>query len=231
METLKLNDVFKNWVSDGIFKYLNALNVPWKNDISVNELNVIYHGARSGNKSIGSIIDNFIVNNELTEENKNTIALSLFAIYNKNWVALWNTLNLEYNPIENYSMTESENIGFNKKVTSTQDLSETTDISNNIVANTQDLGKLYGFNSTDGVNSNKQLGDTTTDTTQTGTNTTKENSTNNEDNTTERTLKRSGNIGVTTSQQMIESERNLWMWNFFENVFSDIDKILVLSIY
>ena len=27
-------------------------------------------------------------------------------------------------------------------------------------------------------------------------------------------LERSGNIGVTTSQQMLESERNLWIWNF-----------------
>lgn len=46
------------------------------------------------------------------------------------------------------------------------------------------------------------------------------------------TLQRSGNIGVTTSQQMIESEINLWKWNFFENeVFPALDKILTLRIY
>lgn len=46
------------------------------------------------------------------------------------------------------------------------------------------------------------------------------------------TLTRSGNIGVTTSQQMIESERQLWQWNFFQNVvFKDICKILALSVY
>ena len=45
-------------------------------------------------------------------------------------------------------------------------------------------------------------------------------------------LTRSGNIGVTTSQQMIESERNLWLWNFFYKVvFPDVDKVLTLSIY
>ncbi len=45
-------------------------------------------------------------------------------------------------------------------------------------------------------------------------------------------LTRSGNIGVTTSQQMIESERALWMWNFFRNVvFPDIDRVLTLPIY
>ena len=45
-------------------------------------------------------------------------------------------------------------------------------------------------------------------------------------------LTRSGNIGVTTSQQMIESERALWLWNFFYKVvFPDVDKVLTLSIY
>lgn len=46
------------------------------------------------------------------------------------------------------------------------------------------------------------------------------------------TLTRSGNIGVTTSQQMLESERELWRWNYFrEIVFPDLDKILALQIY
>lgn len=46
-------------------------------------------------------------------------------------------------------------------------------------------------------------------------------------------LTRAGNIGVTTSQQMLQSERDLWqLWNFFEHVvYRDLDKILVLPIY
>lgn len=45
-------------------------------------------------------------------------------------------------------------------------------------------------------------------------------------------LTRSGNIGVTTSQQMIESERNLWMWNFFDSVvYPDIDRVLTINMY
>ena len=45
-------------------------------------------------------------------------------------------------------------------------------------------------------------------------------------------LTRSGNIGVTTSQQMIESERNLWMWNFFDTVvYPDIDRVLTINMY
>jgi len=44
-------------------------------------------------------------------------------------------------------------------------------------------------------------------------------------------LKRSGNIGVTTSQQMLEAELKLRDYNFMESMFEDIDKILCLSIY
>lgn len=45
-------------------------------------------------------------------------------------------------------------------------------------------------------------------------------------------IRRSGNIGVTTSQQMIQSEIDLWKWNFFQDVvFKDLAKSLTLSVY
>lgn len=45
-------------------------------------------------------------------------------------------------------------------------------------------------------------------------------------------LTRSGNIGVTSSQQMLQSEHDLWRWNFFNDVvFPDIDRVLTLMIY
>ena len=50
--------------------------------------------------------------------------------------------------------------------------------------------------------------------------------------TVTRTLTRSGNIGVTTSQQMLQSERDLWVWNFFHDVvFPAVDHVLTLPIY
>lgn len=42
---------------------------------------------------------------------------------------------------------------------------------------------------------------------------------------------RVGNIGVTTTQQMLQQEFELWRWNFFIQVFEDVDKFLVLSVY
>ena len=65
--------------------------------------------------------------------------------------------------------------------------------------------------------------------TQTGTVTDREGGTNTD--TRNYTLERSGNIGVTTSQQMIESERKLWEYDFISMVYADIDRVLTIDYY
>lgn len=231
MVTLTLNDVYPEWITKGIFSYLNALEVPWKSDISGNQLDIIYHGSRSGHKIIGSLIENYLENNTVSDDNKIIIAQAIFSIYIKNWNALYKTLSLEYNPIENYSMTEIENVQDSHKGTTESDATDTDTNTETTIVNDTANNQLWGFNSTDSVNSDKQVGDTTRNVDGTRNATHKNTDTETKDITSDRTLKRSGNIGVTTSQQMIESERQLWLWNFFESVFSDIDKILVLKIY
>ena len=72
--------------------------------------------------------------------------------------------------------------------------------------------KIYGFNSETGVNAS--------DTNTNGSKLT---------NTAE--LTRSGNIGVTTSQQMLESELKLRQWNFIDQMMADVDSILCLKVY
>lgn len=231
MKTLTLNSVYPEWLTKGIFSYLNALEVPWKNDVSGNQLDIIYHGSRSGNKIIGSLIENYLDNNTVSDDNKIIIAQAIYTIYIKNWNALYKTLSLEYNPIENYSMTETENVQDTHKGTLESNGNNTNTYTETTLVNDTSNNQLWGFNSTDSVNSDKQTGDTTRDVESTIDNTHKNTDRETKDITSDRTLKRSGNIGVTTSQQMIESERQLWLWNFFESVFSDIDKILVLKIY
>lgn len=231
METLTLNSVYPEWITKGIFSYLNALEVPWKNDVSGNQLDIIYHGSRSGNKIIGSLIENYLDNNTVSDDNKIIIAQAIYTIYIKNWNALYKTLSLEYNPIENYSMTETENVQDTHKGTIESNGNNTDTYTETTLVDNTSNNQLWGFNSTDSVNSDKQTGDTTRDVESTMDSTHKNTDRETKDITSDRTLKRSGNIGVTTSQQMIESERQLWLWNFFESVFSDIDKILVLKIY
>ena len=48
------------------------------------------------------------------------------------------------------------------------------------------------------------------------------------------TIKRErfGNIGVTTSQQMLQSELDLWKnWDFVEQVYKDVDTVLTCPLY
>ena len=231
MVALTLNDVYHEWITKGIFSYLNSLEVPWKNDVSGNQLDIIYHGSRSGDKIIGSLIENYIENNVVSEENKITIAQAIYTMYIKNWNALYKTLLLEYNPIENYSMTETENVQDSHRGTLESNGNNSNTNTENTIVNGTSNNQLWGFNSTNSVNSDKQIDDTTRNIDVSMNSTHKNTDTETKDITSDRTLKRSGNIGVTTSQQMIESERQLWLWNFFESVFSDIDKILVLKIY
>ena len=47
----------------------------------------------------------------------------------------------------------------------------------------------------------------------------------------ERTVRRYGNIGVTTNAQMIQGEIEVWKFNFMARVMSDICDIIALSIY
>lgn len=46
-----------------------------------------------------------------------------------------------------------------------------------------------------------------------------------------RDLHREGTTGIYTPQQLMQDEIELWQWNFFKQVFEDIDSILCLDIY
>ena len=45
------------------------------------------------------------------------------------------------------------------------------------------------------------------------------------------TSSKTGNTGIYTPQMMLTSEIEFWAWNFFKEVFYDIDSILCLSVY
>lgn len=284
---MKLNEVFTDYINNGIFTFLNSLDVPWKDKNISKQLNLQYHGNISGKKETSPLVDSLIVENNLTDNSKNMLAMSIFSIYSNKWSKLYRILSLEYEPIENYNMIETEktistnentdNITTNttnsndltesNKGTNTSNDSENTTGKNTITDsktisennNVTNSNSLYGFNSTSGVNSDSQNGTETKNSTYVNThnddlkgtrtnehseniNTSKVTSqkndikdvkdgTHTENGSQDRTLTRHGNIGVTTSQQMLNSEIELWQWNFFSGVFKDIDTILTIQTY
>lgn len=110
---------------------------------------------------------------------------------------------------------------------------------------------IWGFNSTESVPSDMSDGratneNTTTDNlseTETGTDTTDrtntdtynrsytETGTDTTAGTSSRKLTRTGNIGTNTFQNLLQQERNIWMYDFFEQVFKDVDSVLTIPIY
>ena len=115
---------------------------------------------------------------------------------------------------------------------------------------------IYGFNSAEAVNTGGQAqtqkatdnqsgtqndketvdsisdGKTVYDTTDTDTRNSSVTDSGEDSTTHSYTLTRSGNIGVTTSQQMLKSEFELWLWNYFYDVvFPAVDKVLTVKIY
>ena len=86
-----------------------------------------------------------------------------------------------------------------------------------ITNSTTGKNNIYGFNTTaeDGVPQDNSSVESTT-------------SGDFDDN--HRKLTRSGNIGVTTSQQMLQSEIELRQWNFYNMIMNDIDDVMCLSI-
>ena len=44
-------------------------------------------------------------------------------------------------------------------------------------------------------------------------------------------LQRAGNIGVTLSQQMLESEFKVRQYDFYKELYNDIDSVMCLMIY
>ena len=228
---MQLNEVFTDYVNNGIFTFLNNLDVPWKSLNILKQLNLIYHGNHSGKKEVSPMLDSLITEESLTENDKTLIAMSIFSIFSVKWKKLYATLSLEYKPLENYDMQETEKTTGNIENTDSVNGTINTSVNNEQNSSSNKTSSLYGFNSVTDVNSDKD--NITDDSTITETGETKEvREKNNMNNSTEdRTLTRHGNIGVTTSQQMLKSEIQLWQWTFFNDVFKDIDTILTIQTY
>lgn len=254
-----------NWLTSGIFANLAAW-APWNEEetATTTALNLLYYGDRSGDKPISPLIERLMGTNETLGSNDlSQLSGALRAKYGLSWAKLWDSLYFEYNPIENYSMTEHEEIERSDSANNSKQgtsgntrtdnlLSTRTDnLSSSVTSSNQGTSSgtnsVYGVNSSVATPSDEQEATTsgsasgsTTNTgtqsvantgTQTDAGSMSESGSETREGTEERNHTRSGNIGVTTAQQMIESERQLWMWNYFDQIFADIDKLFASPVY
>lgn len=155
-------------------------------------------------------------------------ASDYIALYGKShkyeYDKLVDTLSLEYNPIENYSMTEKGTDTRTPNITQTN---------KGVNTNTVGIDTSITTGKTTFDKSNSFINDTKTTNAGTNTDTQDINTTvttaGNEKTVHEFT--RSGNIGVTTSQQMIESERQLAMFSVVDLFIKAIADIILIGVY
>lgn len=168
--------------------------------------------------------------NENAASNSNMVkqASDYIALYGKShkyeYDKLVDTLSLEYNPIENYSMVEKGTDTRTPNITQTN---------KGVNTNTVGVDTSITTGKTTFDKSDSFINDTKTTNTGTNTDTQDINTTvttaGNEKTVHEFT--RSGNIGVTTSQQMIQSERELAMFSVVDMFVKAIADIILIGVY
>ena len=124
-------------------------------------------------------------------------------------IGLYESMNYNYDPIENYSMTEEEEI--NNSINLTMNYGKEKTVTKNQV-NAMDSSIAGDSDNSTMESDSKQ--DTTNNVTA-GT----------------RTLTRKGNIGVTTSQQMIESQRQVVKLNLMDEIIKEMTTFILEGIY
>ena len=209
-------------------------------------LDTEYFGNRSGEKIVSTLIDHLLARNvdpddeALGTDARRTVATIILHRYGDKWERLADLFTAEYNPIENYDMTETDTPNISRKHRVSEDFAETSErtVKEDVTETTDNEANtdIFGFNSTTPVPSgrgdNQQVYRRQTDPednvvteekTQTGYR--------EETETGTRTLRRSGNIGIMTVQQMAEQEITLRKHSFFDIVFDDVDSVISSNFY
>lgn len=224
LETINMDDLI---INGAIFKKIQETeNQPfeWLTSDMAMQLDLKLYLEHSGDKWISPYFEKLLVLEEDGDlDALSTIAKNVIMTYEDKWNKIYESLKTEYNPLENYDMEQVE----------TPDITREKSVEVNTKMKTTSGGStsngIHGFNSALPVSTTESeidsevevegLADDNTShelDTETGT----------------RELSRHGNIGVTTSQQMLQSEIDVRSKNIFINdILDDVAKIICLSIY
>lgn len=227
-----LREAFADWkTGDGIFGALSTLGtMPWDDYAESETLDIEYFGNHSGGKFVAPVVLHLLGNTEsLLDADRILLARIIWNKFREPWSHLWETNLVVYNPIHNYNMTETRHL--ERDDTGTQDDS-TTSVDTTTHGRTNEvIDFTYGMNNADqnGKRSDRSTSQEGGTTSTSGTGSLDRDTTDNR--VEDETITRAGNIGVTTTQQMLTADRELWLWNYFDQIYKDIDSVLALPFY
>lgn len=229
------------WENNGIFVAMqsaataSSVELPWGTQ-DAETLDLAYFGNHSGGKFCSPVVKLLLQTESTVDEDgrlnstgARKLADILLRKYLTNWNHLWATNVAAYEPIHNYDMTEN-------RVLRTADSSSEhhQNVENDTTAHGRtntEMDYKYGLN----TDTNDPKPSDRIDSTDGGTTEVDTTRTNDRNRVgageEEESIHRAGNIGVTTTQKLIQEERDLWLWNFFDQVFNDLDKELALMFH
>ena len=236
-----------------------SINLPWGGE-DAETLDLAYFGNHSGGKFCSPVVKLLLQTESMVDEDgrinsigTHKLAGILLRKYFTNWTSLWATNVASYDPIHNYNMYEERDLATteNGEVVTDGTLARTgTDTLQHGKVETVAHGRTseemtyrYGINTdtenpkpSDKVNTDEG-GSTLTS--NSGSDVQTKNlqdkndvtETTDNDGTEHEEIHRYGNIGVTTTQKLIQEERQLWLWNYFDQIFEDLDRELALAFH
>ena len=228
MKKIKINEIF---TTDDILTATNLIfnQLVLKEDLNdfintnnVDTLNQDYYLSHSGDKYISPFVERLFNAGKTASEISSYVATICYNRFGEKWKKIYDALLTEYNPLENYSMEETRT----PNLTDSDTENVGTSISSNRTTNAN--SKYKGFNADEPVTITTTDGGENSSTT--GTKLANETSRTSTHTGTEK-LERAGNIGVTTSQQMLESEFKVRQYDFYKELYNDIDSVMCLMIY
>ena len=159
----RLNDVYSGWLTSGIFSDLQNFDVPWKDKNINHDLDIAYHGNRSGDKIVSVIIDKMLNDDgTISQDNRNKIASALFTVYGENWIKLWNTTTQEYNLLDNTDAYITETTNTEQNTNSSNNGTDTGTVTYKQTGTDTTTGTGTVSHTTTGDDTTKQTGTVTT---------------------------------------------------------------------
>ena len=237
--------------SGGIFRVL-ARQHPDVDFLQDETMDFDFLTAHSGQKAVSNSVLAYLVKygidvpdrpiRVLSQKGIDALARVIWSKFGDAWSKIYAALETEYKPLENYSMDEKTEPNLTDEFGVSDDYEKKLHRDVNSKTTTTDQGSdtktsVWGFNttSTDGVpegnihtggsvvtEADKLYNNSDDIETQKGKRI--------EKHTGDTKVHRSGNIGVTTSQQMLQSEIDLRIKNHMEDIiFNDVDQILTTA--
>lgn len=147
------------------------------------------------------------------------------------WQKLYETMQIEYNPIDNYDRTETRTLASQGTGSGTDGGSDRLSTSKSHSAQEQDTGKVMAFNSGTLADKNQTTG--TSSATDIETATTNYGKTKQESfsKTDTETIRARGNIGLTTTMQMLREQRDVVKFNLYDIITEEFKYRFCILVY